>query len=333
MHSRRNFTLDARAFTLVELLVVIAIAGILIALVLPAVQSARASARKTQCANSFKQVALATLNQSSSTNSLPAAHDRHFSGKDIYQIGWKFTILPFLEEQGLYDQMVNASAWEFQKVEETISVRPSVVETFLCPSTPGTPRLYGGLVMVSKHDESVLFDGFATRQIQAPRWMLDQASPSSPDRWEHGAWGGTQQPRSDHSVEDWDRSLKNPAKLRWITDGLSKTILVVEMAGLNEWIVGEERNQEARVVDVFSPWMIEAGGGHVSTRHDISDWAFETKFVDRPVNQSNLSQIYGFHTKGAHVSMCDGSVRLLSDDASAQVVFELGTRDSTVLSQ
>ncbi len=65
-------------FTLVELLVVIAIIGMLVALLLPAMQAARAAARKVQCANNFKQVALATLNHASSTDRLPALKDSRF---------------------------------------------------------------------------------------------------------------------------------------------------------------------------------------------------------------------------------------------------------------
>ena len=131
-----------RAFTLVELLVVIAIIGILVALLLPAVQAARESARTVHCANNFKQVALAVLNYASGTDSLPAINNPRLRGDwfGLDQIGWKFTVLPFLEERAQHDRLVDASAWKFERVEETtIATRPSVVEPFLCPATPGTP--------------------------------------------------------------------------------------------------------------------------------------------------------------------------------------------------
>ena len=178
--------ISRRGFTLVELLVVIAIIGILVALLLPAVQAARAAARKVQCANNFKQVALATLTHASSTDSLPALKDPRFyhpvrfrplpitGAKTRLSMSWKFTILPFLEEQGLYDQLADPSAWEFKLGSET-GTRTCVVPTFLCPSTPGSPRLYPrGYKIVSTVDGSILFDAFATPQTKAAGWVQDQ---------------------------------------------------------------------------------------------------------------------------------------------------------------
>ena len=98
------------AFTLVELLVVIAIIGILIALLLPAVQSAREAARRIQCQNNLKQLSLAVLNFEAAHGILPPAgqwHDavlhRSYSyTKDVYA-NWAVLILPQLENQAVYD--------------------------------------------------------------------------------------------------------------------------------------------------------------------------------------------------------------------------------------
>lgn len=87
------------AFTLVELLVVIAIIGVLVALLLPAVQAARESARRTQCVNHVKQIALAALNYESTQAELP--YGRKVDRWDSYT--WSQLVLPFLEFQAVYD--------------------------------------------------------------------------------------------------------------------------------------------------------------------------------------------------------------------------------------
>ncbi len=110
---RQSPTTSSQGFTLVELLVVIAIIGILVALLLPAVQSARGAARRMQCGNNLKQLGLACLNYESSVGSLPAGT----VGKDLYNdddgpggdkaetgMAWGIAVLPYMEEQAIYDQ-------------------------------------------------------------------------------------------------------------------------------------------------------------------------------------------------------------------------------------
>lgn len=87
------------AFTLVELLVVIAIIGILIALLLPAVQAAREAARRTQCTSQLKQVGLAVQNYHDVQGAYPAGR----TTSDQFGVSWAFLILPYLEEQSVYD--------------------------------------------------------------------------------------------------------------------------------------------------------------------------------------------------------------------------------------
>lgn len=164
---------ERKAFTLVELLVVIAIIGILVALLLPAVQSAREAARRTQCTNNVKQVALALHNHHASYSHFPHGNynclDRTTLtpppyGTDYECVGatpfsaatalsnrqdrrcWAHDIWPYIEQQALYDQFVEhmntgRSALGF-------AASDTVVPTLICPSDPTSPKertFWGGL--------------------------------------------------------------------------------------------------------------------------------------------------------------------------------------------
>ncbi len=138
-------------FTLVELLVVIAIIGVLISLLLPAVQAAREAARRIQCENNLRQIALATLNYESANHELPPSANLDPSEK-IYsevtypvvdhkfgkRLSWAVTLLPWLEQQNLYDSFdVSKSAFE-QKSE----AQSQFVSGYLCPSDQAYLRYF-----------------------------------------------------------------------------------------------------------------------------------------------------------------------------------------------
>lgn len=120
----------SRAFTLVELLVVIAIIGVLVALLLPAVQAAREGARRSQCANNIRQVAVAMQNHHSAKNKLPPGADCDRTIQHCHT--WLEFLLPYLEHQPTYSQI------DF-KQKTHLGVNPNVLNAFyeptlLCPS-------------------------------------------------------------------------------------------------------------------------------------------------------------------------------------------------------
>ena len=131
------------AFTLVELLVVIAIIATLIGLLLPAVQSAREAARRTQCQNNLKQLALGAINHHDSRRIFPSGGwgwawvgdaDRGF-GED-QPGGWLFSVLPFIEEQGLYDQAGDGDRTRITQQQMAGARRTvtSPIKSLTCPS-------------------------------------------------------------------------------------------------------------------------------------------------------------------------------------------------------
>ncbi len=139
----------ARGFSLVELLVVIAIIGVLISLLLPAVQAARESARRLQCVNNLKQIALATQNFESANKELPKSAVTDFEeftqSEESYQafhpwngrqFSWVVLILPYLEQQTLFDQF-DLDKGVFDQVNNP---QAQTITSLLCPSDEATGR-------------------------------------------------------------------------------------------------------------------------------------------------------------------------------------------------
>lgn len=125
-------------FTLVELLVVIAIIGILVGLLLPAVQSAREAARRMQCSNNLKQIGLAMHNYHDTFKMFPPAYVDYKPTKDNHGYWtWSALILPFIELQNLHDQLQVSTLRPSQSMDLFQATMQSPVGAFRCPSDVG----------------------------------------------------------------------------------------------------------------------------------------------------------------------------------------------------
>ena len=129
---------DQRGFTLVELLVVIAIIGILVALLLPAIQAAREAGRRSQCANNLKQIGIAVQNFHDTRRKLPP-----YRVAD-HQQPWLVLILPHLEEQEVSDLWDESRGCFF---DQTLQFRNSVIQSYFCPS-----QMHEGLIVSAQPD-------------------------------------------------------------------------------------------------------------------------------------------------------------------------------------
>jgi prepilin-type N-terminal cleavage/methylation domain-containing protein len=130
-------------FTLIELLVVILVIGCLIALLMPATRNASGAARRTECLNHCKQIALALHNYADKYGSLPPVYTVDAAGRPLHS--WRTLILPFLEQQALYDRIDLTKPWDDPA---NAAARATRVPEYQCPSVdiPANYTTYLGLV-------------------------------------------------------------------------------------------------------------------------------------------------------------------------------------------
>jgi hypothetical protein len=127
--------------------------GILIALLLPAVQSAREAARRSQCNNNLKQIAIAFHNYHAVHNTFPPAYIPGKNGRPMHS--WRVLILPFMEQQALYQQYNFNEPWDSPQNQLVTS---TVIPTYKCPSAPGGPTEANYMVITGP---GTLFEGAA----------------------------------------------------------------------------------------------------------------------------------------------------------------------------
>lgn len=282
----------ARAgFTLIELLVVIAIIGILIALLLAAVQRVRESANRMTCANNLRQLALALHTHHDALRAFPAAAQ---TTPTLH--GWGSSILPYIEQDALHRRYDVKRNWYDPVNQPVVGTQLSLMQ---CPSVPGGPRLATGkLGMV--HWSAAASDYGAFRSVHP--LLLDE---------------GYVEYVGDASGV---MAVNRRTRLTDVLDGSSNTLLIVEIAGR------PERREMGRVIagkkSRGAAWA-DAVNATTLTGYDRATGFF---LGDCAVNCSNNGGIYAFHSGGANVALADGAVRFLRQDSGIRLVAALVTR-------
>ena len=221
-----RYELKPKGFTLVELLVVIAIIGILIALLLPAVQAAREAARRMQCTNNLKQYVLACHNYHDVHKALPAAQTALFSSAGINnRVATNACIFPFVEQQALWEIMITNT----DKANWEAPLNTMRVPSYQCPSDQASSQVTGGgssraNYMVC-HGDTTIYTGYPPTNYLGPSKWYDINTQAA-----HGWYAPV-----DAFMNNRMRGMFAPFTYKnfsAITDGLSNTIAVAESATL-----------------------------------------------------------------------------------------------------
>jgi prepilin-type N-terminal cleavage/methylation domain-containing protein/prepilin-type processing-associated H-X9-DG protein len=323
---RRN----VRGFTLVELLVVITIVGILIALLLPAVQAAREAARRMRCSNNLKQLALAALHHEENIGYYPAGgwgsnlpKNYDLIGNPAYGVdwrqpsGWIYNLLPFMEAQGLHDIELDKTGPD--KIAAADQLVASTFSFMNCPSRRAAEVLTNA--------------NTGERQAQS-----DYAASGGELFWGFVAGGSGSNNSSMTGPIDYDTGTVNPGRAGWfdamqrsngVFYGTSQTTVADIVDGTsNTYLLGEKYlNTDSYLTNT------DAGDDQnmfTGYQDDIIRWTGpgnDPAYAPRQDQTADGILVFGSaHSSGFNVAMCDGSVRMIGYAIDLETHRRLGNR-------
>lgn len=332
---------DKRGFTLVELLVVIAIIGILIALLLPAVQAAREAARRSQCTNHLKQMGLALHNHHDTYQRFPpgVANDQApfgdlTAGARVKNWGtsWLVYILPFVEQKALYDKWEFANNSGYANATTMAAIDGVIISTYACPSSP-LPTQWA--------DRQDGVSGVTTRRMAVHYVGIAGARD--------GLIAGYTETRVNQAnsagiVGGGGMMIPN-GKLRFadLTDGSSNVIAVSEHGNWIHLTDGSRKDWRAS-----QPWGWTMGTTCNGTPPNYcvgdNDRAFNLTTIRYRINQTTgwtnnatgtgvgadsggNTPLNSAHPGGVNVLVGDGSVRFVAETITLDLLARLATRD------
>ncbi len=301
-----------QGFTLVELLVVIAIIGILIGMLLPAVQSIREAARRTQCLNNLKQMSVAMLNYESSHMHFPAGY-RHYH-EPFHAFFWSGFILPHMDQKPLFDSIDQTARFSVVDTSNYAALQ-APLPMFRCPSSGIPSSVANGQGVENRTPSSYL---------ACASGLIDRESGDKP-------FIGFPDPK----ISDGIFYENSDTRAADIGDGLSNTVLIGESMFDRE-LEDDDLNGNPQIVD---HWAIgsDAHAGHYAANgsSDVSEaigttaCALNSFFIpDAFIDHKEL----GFSSRHSGVvqfGFADGHCQPIDADVSLTVLSAIGTRDES----
>ena len=298
--------------TLVELLVVIAIIGMLVAMLLPAVQSARESSRRVTCMNNLKQIGLALNAYHNSNQVFPPGWDQ--------TLGWKTTtfILPFLEESALYDQFDTRAAMNVNNPTTLANVR-RVMPKYLCP-TSNDPN-----PVQNMHADMGIQSGFgsSSQRIGLSNYIASSGSGDIRDNIKPDARtvGMFYQDRITTGPVSSRKTVMLNVRAAHVSDGLSNTVAFTERTG---GTLNHTSHRATVWAGVSNPREIFEGSGQgwnqvrpgtvqVNNATRFGGWSL----INGPPANGDQVGPSSRHVGGVFVLMADGAVRFMNETIDA----------------
>jgi prepilin-type N-terminal cleavage/methylation domain-containing protein/prepilin-type processing-associated H-X9-DG protein len=347
MKISHTMQLKRDAFTLVELLVVIAIIGILVALLLPAIQAAREAARRSQCQNSLKQLGVAFLNHESTQKSLPSSGwgwrwqgdpDRGY-GED-QPGGWAYNVIAYMEEASIRDAGKGITNLAARQAARLAAVG-TPIPIFNCPTRRNAlayplvrtgnlavnlPECSQGSCVVARSDYQINSGNKNPGESSGP---ASEAGAATFDWYYHRP--GSYLFQSGISYE------RSTIRLGQLTDGTSHTAMVGEKyRNPDNYLDGNDPADDQNLFvghdrDVNGYTYFQPAGSNTIGYIDNTAWDGTPK-QDRP----GLQLLYTFgsaHTSGMNMAFCDGSIRSIDYAVDRKVFALIGGRNDDVPSE
>ena len=335
VHRRRL----SRAFTLVELLVVISIIGVLIALLLPAVQSARESARAADCKNRLKQLSLAALMHHDQLGYFPGTRyvyhpdDAATTKCATATPTWLVRVMPYLEESAAYEDWDLSVAWHAHSEQ----ARTHAPQVFLCPSRRDSSGAIGSIQVVRSKNETTSVRAFApcgcpyTKSVDEEKMQLVEVRGALSDyAGNHGdvSPGLVGKPTDFYyggngtgviigvrpvCTEGAATGPRDRVRMASVTDGTSSTFLFGEKYVPADGMAKEPFDTPAYDGENLSASARLAGPGLRLASGPVDVLASEFSFGS-------------WHPGSVHFAMVDGSVRSVATDTDTQVLGSLANR-------
>jgi prepilin-type N-terminal cleavage/methylation domain-containing protein/prepilin-type processing-associated H-X9-DG protein len=311
------------AFTLIELLVVIAIIAILIGLLLPAVQKVRDAAARMSCQNNLKQIGLACHNYHDTQGRFPAGSIyQAVGGKWNYYDTWTVAILPYIEQQNLFNFYNQAlpNAIPDAAAPGTALVRQSLVKTYVCPADPNqfTPAIPesgpGGTLSSIPLYMPGSYRCVAGADWGGQDWGVDQGGPN--ENWDDAtqvAWLMPNFPADRGAMHATGTGGAGPERFATITDGTSNTLMV------GEYVTKTHPSRRTFWAYAYTSYN-ESCVTFAQSRTLIPDFDLCTRTP--PGGSNQCKRAWGsLHTGNVlNFLFCDGSVHTLSPAIDVNVV-------------